>query len=61
MQILLWLLSTVLGLNRPPRGVNNCPDFVDPDGDLEWLDDPDEITNARWYAEHCYGLPAARK
>lgn len=45
----------------PPPPV--CPDFVEvpEDADDDWLDDPDEITNARWYAEHCYGLPAAVK
>jgi hypothetical protein len=62
MPILLWLLSTVLGLNRPPRCATNCPDFVDVDDDeMEWLDDPDEITNARWHAQHCFDLPAAKR
>lgn len=58
---LLWFFSVVLGLNRPPRGATNCPDLVEVDDQSEWLDDPDETTNDRLYAEHCYGLPAARK
>jgi hypothetical protein len=61
MRIFLWLLSMAFGMNRPPSAVNNCPDFVDPDGDLEWLDDPDEIENARWFAQGCYELPAAKR
>ena len=61
MRILLWLLSLVLGVHRPPSGETNCPDFVGVDDHMEWLDDPDEITNARWYAEHCYSLPTAKR
>ena len=51
---LLWLLGVA---RRPAPPVAEIVD----DDDLEWLDDPDEITNARWYAQHCYDLPAARR
>lgn len=52
---LLWLLGARGGRPAPP-----VAEVVDDDR-LEWLDDPDEITNARWYAQHCYDLPAARR
>jgi hypothetical protein len=56
---LLWLL----GFYRPapPPDVSNCPDFVDPDEGITWLDHPDEIENARWFAQGCYDLPAAKR
>lgn len=59
MSLLLKFLAWCFGLNRPPIQASHCPNFVE-DG-KEWLDDPDEITNARWYAEHCYSLPTAKK
>jgi hypothetical protein len=51
----LWLLGVRAQQPSPP-----VAEVVDDDR-LEWLDDPDEITNARWYAQHCYDLPAAKR
>lgn len=58
-RLLLWLL----GLYRPPRShdVSHCPDFVDSDEGITWLNHPEEIENARWFAQGCYELPAAKR
>ena len=57
---LLRFLAWVFGLDRPAKeNCRSCPDFIE-DG-TAWMEDPDEIENARWYAENCFQKPAARR
>jgi len=57
-----WLLYQQHLYSR--RHGRPCPDFVDPDEPDDpdsWLNDPDQISNARWYAEQCFARPACKK